>query len=129
MSYNIPRNVKGEGRILYIFSYKALMYTGIGVLIGVAINFILSLFGLDIIGYIIIGVLGFIGFGIGTFKMPNLPFLKSARLAAGEQIDEVIKRAIKFKMNKDKLYIYIPVQLTEEEKKTEDKEGGKKNGR
>lgn len=129
MSYNIPRNVKGEGRILYIFSYKALMYTGIGVLIGVAFNFILSLFGLNIIGYILIGVLGFIGFGIGTFKMPNLPFLKSARLAAGEQIDEVIKRAIKFKMNKDKLYIYIPEQLTEEEKKTEDKEGGKKNGR
>ena len=129
MSYNIPRNVKGEGRILYIFSYKALMYTGIGVLIGVAFNFILSLFGLNIIGYILIGVLGFIGFGIGTFKMPNLPFLKSARLAAGEQIDEVIKRAIKFKMNKDKLYIYIPEQLTEEEKKTEDKEEGKKNGR
>lgn len=133
MSYNIPRNVKGEGRILYIFSYKALMYTGIGVLIGVAINFILSLFGLDIIGYIIIGVLGFIGFGIGTFKMPNLPFLKSARLAAGEQIDEVIKRAIKFKMNKDKLYIYTSEQVAKEEKKnekkTEDKEGGKKNGR
>ena len=34
MSYNIPRNVKGEGRILYIFSYKALVYTGIGIAIG-----------------------------------------------------------------------------------------------
>lgn len=128
MSYNIPRNVKGEGRILYIFSYKALMYTGIGVLIGVVFNFILSLFGLNIVGYIIIGVLGFIGFGIGTFKMPNLPFLKSARLATGEQIDEVIKRAIKFKMNKDKLYVYTTEQV-ETPQKTEEKEGGKKNGR
>lgn len=128
MSYNIPRNVKGEGRILYIFSYKALMYTGIGVLVGVVFNFILSLFGLNIVGYIIIGVLGFIGFGIGTFKMPNLPFLKSARLATGEQIDEVIKRAIKFKMNKDKLYVYTTEQI-ETPQKTEEKEGGKKNGR
>lgn len=128
MSYNIPRNVKGEGRILHIFSYKALMYTGIGVLVGVVFNFILSLFGLNIVGYIIIGVLGFIGFGIGTFKMPNLPFLKSARLATGEQIDEVIKRAIKFKMNKDKLYVYTTEQI-ETPQKTEEKEGGKKNGR
>ena len=125
MSYNIPRNVKGEGRILYIFSYKALIYTGIGVLIGVIINLILSLFGLSILGYIIIGVLGFIGFGIGTFKMPNLPFFKSARLAAGEQIDEVIKRAIKFKMNKDKLYLYSVKPTV----KTEEKGGGKKDGK
>lgn len=128
MSYNIPRNVKGEGRILYIFSYKALIYTGIGVLIGIVFNLILSLFGLNIVGYILIGVLGFMGFGIGTFKMPNLPFLKSARLAAGEQIDEVIKKAIKFKMNKDKLYIYTTEQV-ETPQKTEEKEGGKKNGR
>ncbi len=128
MSYNIPRNVKGEGRILYIFSYKALIYTGIGVLIGIVFNLILSLFGLNIVGYILIGVLGFIGFGIGTFKMPNLPFLKSARLAAGEQIDEVIKRAIKFKTNKDKLYVYTTEQV-ETPQKTEEKEGGKKNGR
>ena len=60
--------------------------------------------------------------------MPNLPFLKSARLATGEQIDEVIKRAIKFKMNKDKLYVYTTEQI-ETPQKTEEKEGGKKNGR
>lgn len=30
MAYQIPRNVKGEGRILFIFSTKALIYTGIG---------------------------------------------------------------------------------------------------
>lgn len=125
MSYNIPRNVKGEGRILYIFSYKALIYTGIGVLIGIVFNLILSLFGLNIVGYILIGVLGFMGFGIGTFKMPNLPFLKSARLAAGEQIDEVIKRAIMFKRNKNKYYVYTK----EATKTTKEVEGGKKNGK
>lgn len=30
MPYQIPRNVKGEGRILYIFSTKSLIYAGIG---------------------------------------------------------------------------------------------------
>lgn len=30
MAYQIPRNVKGEGRILFIFSTKALITTGIG---------------------------------------------------------------------------------------------------
>ena len=125
MSYNIPRNVKGEGRILYIFSYKAIAYTGVGILIGAVFNFIFSLIGLDILGYIFIGVFGFIGFGFATFKMPDLPFLKDARLAAGEQIDEVIKRAIKFKRNKNKYYVYTK----EATKTTKEVEGGKKNGK
>lgn len=30
MPYQIPRNVKGEGRILFIFSTKALIYSGVG---------------------------------------------------------------------------------------------------
>lgn len=29
-TYNIPRNVKGEGRILFVFSGKSLIYTVIG---------------------------------------------------------------------------------------------------
>ena len=29
-TYNIPRNVKGEGRILFIFSTKALISTAVG---------------------------------------------------------------------------------------------------
>ncbi len=126
MSYNIPRNVKGEGRILYIFSYKAIAYTGAGLLIGVIFHFLFSLFGLDVVGYVFIGVFAFIGYGIATFKLPDAPFLKGAKLAAGEQIDEVIKRAIKFKKNKNKYYIYTEPT---EEKITEEKEGGKANGK
>ncbi len=125
MSYNIPRNVKGEGRILYIFSYKAIAYVGVGILVGAIFYFILSLFGLDIIGYIIIGIFAFIGFGIGTFKVPNVSFLKNVKLAAGEPIDEVIKRAFKFKMNKNKYYIY----KTNNPRITEEKEGGKTDGK
>ena len=34
MPYYIPRDTKGEGRILYIFSTKGLIYTGVGAGIG-----------------------------------------------------------------------------------------------
>lgn len=105
-TYNIPRDVKGEGRILYIFSTKALIYTGIGAGIGGAIYFILSLIGLDIIGYVMIILGGFIGFAIGTFKVPNTNLLKITKMTGGEPIDDIIKRAIKFNKNKNKLYVY-----------------------
>ena len=57
--------------------------------------------------------------------MPDLPFFKDARLAAGEQIDEVIKRAIMFKRNKNKYYVYTK----EATKTTKEVEGGKKDGK
>ena len=40
-SYYIPRNYKGEGRILYIFSTKAIIYTAVGVGIGLIFYFLL----------------------------------------------------------------------------------------
>ena len=43
-SDNIPRNVKGEGRILYIFSTEALIYTFVGILIGSIFYFIFNFF-------------------------------------------------------------------------------------
>ena len=43
-TYNIPRNVKGEGRILFIFSTKSLIYTGIGGLIGIPFYFLFAAF-------------------------------------------------------------------------------------
>ena len=101
------------------------MYMGVGILIGLIFYFIFSLFGLSVMGYITIGLFALIGFGVATLKVPNVTFLKSARLAAGEKIDELIKRSIKFKMKKNKYYVY----LTNERKETQEKEGGKTNGR
>ena len=43
-TYNLPRNVKGEGRILYVFSTKALIYTFVGLCVGLVFNFIFKLF-------------------------------------------------------------------------------------
>ena len=105
-TYNVPRNVKGEGRILFIFSTKALIYTGIGIGIGVLLYFILNLIGLGLVGIIIIGILGLLGFCIGTFKMPDSNAFQITKKTGGENLDDIIKRAIKFKMQKNRIYIY-----------------------
>ncbi len=100
-TYNIPRNVKGEGRILYIFSTKALIYTFIGAIIGGIIYFIFDAIGMGTIGLLFIVGLGAIGFSIATFKIPKIRALNDI---SGENIDEVIKRYIKFKSKKNKIY-------------------------
>jgi len=111
-TYNIPRNVKGEGRILFIFSIKALMYTGIGALVGLPFYFIMDVVGLKVVGIVIIAILALLGFLIGTFKFPEFNGLKFTKVIGGEAIDDVIKRAVKFKKKGNKIYVY-----TKEERK------------
>lgn len=40
-TYNVPRNVKGEGRILFIFSTKSIIYTAVAGAIGLIFYLIL----------------------------------------------------------------------------------------
>ena len=117
-TYNLPRNVKGEGRILFIFSTKSLMTTCIGGAVGLIFYFIFKLIGLTIVGIIITLIFALIGYAIGMFKIPDTNGLEITRKAGGENIDDVIKRAIKFKMQKNRIYVY------EEDKvnKTKEKE-------
>ncbi len=105
-SYNIPRNVKGEGRILYIFSTKSLIYTGVGALAGGLFYVIFSMINLANIGLIFVAVGAIIGFIIGKFKIPKIANVQFTNKVAGENIDEVIKRWIKFKKKKQKIYVY-----------------------
>ena len=121
-TYNIPRNVKGEGRILFVFSTKALIYTAIGAGAGFFISLILNLLNLNFVGYIIIVLLGFLGFVIGTFKMPNTNAFAITRDTGGENIDDVIKRYFQFKMAKKRIYVCTKPETTKE-----DKEGGEKD--
>lgn len=103
----IPRNVKGEGRIFYIFSVKALIYTVIGLSIGLVFYFIFSSVGIGYVGVIIALALGGIGFIIGTLKIPETDSFEITRQTGGEKIDDIIVRYIKFKKNnKNRIYIY-----------------------
>ncbi|MCI8637137.1 MAG: hypothetical protein HFJ36_04765 [Clostridia bacterium] len=119
-TYNVPRNVKGEGRILYIFSYKALVYTAVGIGIGLILYLIFSLIGLTFVGVILIGIFGLIGFSIATFKVPDTNRSEFTKKTGGENIDEIIKRGIKFKMQKKKIYVYTPEEKIENKEESKD---------
>lgn len=114
-TYNLPRNVKGEGRILFIFTTKSLIYTAIGAFIGLILYWILSMLGIKGIGIIFVLLFALIGYGIGMMKVPKINNIKWTQINAGQPLDDVIKRAIKFRKSGNKIYIY------DREEKTNDR--------
>ena len=105
-SYYIPSNkLKGENRILYIFTGKSLIYTGIGGLIGGLFYLLFTAFQLNTVGIIIMVLFALIGFGLGTIKVPTGGNSKISKNVGGDSIDEIIKNYILFKKNK-KVYSY-----------------------
>lgn len=114
-TYEIPRNYKGESRILYIFSTKALIYTAIGIVPGLLFYFIFKTFGATLPGIIATLICGGIGFVIGTFKIPDTRKFKLTEKTGGENIDDIIKRYIKFKQKKNKIYVYKKEETKDEQ--------------
>ena len=114
-TYNLPRNVKGEGRILFIFTPKSLVCALIGGVIGLIFYAIFSAMNLSMVGVVFIVVFALIGYGIAMLKVPNIGILKATKVVAGENMDDVIKRAFLFKKKRNKIYVY------DKEEKTNDK--------
>jgi len=110
-TYNLPRNVKGEGRILFIFSTKGLITTCIGGAVGLVFLLIFDSLNLKTVGIVLTLICAAIGYAIGMLKVPNTNGMEITRKTGGENIDDVIMRYIKFKTNKKKYYVY-----TKEEK-------------
>ena len=113
-TYEIPRDYRGEGRILYIFSTKALIYSAVGVAIGLLFYYFFRLIGLSAIGIIIAIFFGLIGFSIATFKIPDSKKFKFTEKTGGENIDNVIIRYIKFKQKKNRIYVNIEEETKDE---------------
>lgn len=113
-TYNVPRNVKGEGRILFIFSVKSLITTTIGGAVGLLFYLIFMLVGLGMVGMLVVLIFAIIGYIIGMFKIPDTNGFELTRKTGGENIDDIIIRYIKFKRNKKNIYVY-----TKEEKANE----------
>ena len=106
-TYYIPRNLRGETRLLYIFTVKSLITTGIGALIGSIFFFIIGMvLGEKTVGIVILAIFAVIGWAIGALKIPTIAGLPFTKNVGGESIDEILKRYIKFKMNK-KVYTYV----------------------
>ena len=59
-----------------------------------------------IIAAICVGILGAIGFAIGTFKIPDSNNFGITRKAGGEKIDDIIVRFIKFRLKKNRIYVF-----------------------
>lgn len=109
-TYYIPRNLRGETRIFYIFTVKSLITTVCGIGLGLIFLLIFSMIGMKLVGIIITAILALVGFGIGAIKIPTLSGIPVTKKIGGEPLSEIITRWIKFNKNK-KMYVY-----TKEEK-------------
>lgn len=120
-TYRVPRDTKGESRILLIFSTKALVFSMVGLGIGWIFYFVLKMVGLGTVGIGIMAILALLGFAIATFKVPELGAFPFTKEVAGEKIDEVIIRYIKYRQSSKKIYVL----KAKDKKKEESKENGK----
>ena len=109
-TYYIPRNYRGESRILYIFTIKSLITTAIGAIAGLLFFLLFKVLGLTVVGLIIMGVFALAGYAFGALKIPKIVGIPITKQVGGEPIGEIVWRYIKFKKNR-KIYTY-----TKEEK-------------
>lgn len=106
-SYPVPRSVKGESRILYIFTIRSFVLTVIFGVIGAVIWYVFgSIMNISLLaGVIMLGLFGGFGFLIGTAKIPDIPAVGVLRKAGGENVSDIIIRFLFFKRKK-KIYMY-----------------------
>ncbi len=104
-THYIPKDLRGEGRILMIFTTKSLITTSIFGAVGVVFYLLFSALKLRIVGVIILAVLALLGFAFGTVKMPKITGWRFTKNIEGDSMDEVFLRFVKFKSNK-KIYSY-----------------------
>ena len=80
--------------------------TCIGGAVGLVFYFVFKILNLTMVGIVITLIFALIGYAIGMFKIPDTNGFEITRKTGGENIDDVLKRYIKFKKNNKKLYVY-----------------------
>ena len=96
-TYYVPRSVKGESRLLYIFTMKSFVTTVAFGLIG-ALIWVIP-------GIIITAIFAALGFAFGALKIPDVPMMGKFRKAGGENLTDIAFRFLTFRRKK-KIYIY-----------------------
>lgn len=104
-THYIPKNLKGETRILIIFSTKSLITTAIGALIGALLMSIFMAIGMKALGMILLIVFALLGYAVGTVKIPKITGWNFTKNIEGDSIDDILIRYVKFKTNR-KVYSY-----------------------
>ena len=105
-TYYIPRNYKGETRLLYIFSIKSMITTVLGAIVGFLFYLIFSVVNLKTVGLIVLAIFAVIGYCVGALKIPTIVGLPVTKKIGGESISDIIIRYFKFKRNR-KIYTYV----------------------
>ena len=106
-SYYVPRNAKGESRILYIFTIKSFVTTlvcgGLGALIRFMIKSVIEMS----VFTVIISIIPFaaVGYCIAAWKIPDIPLMGPLQKAGGENVMDILFRLASFG-SKKKIYIY-----------------------
>ncbi|MEG0072932.1 MAG: hypothetical protein RR922_00830 [Clostridia bacterium] len=103
--YSVPRNVKGETRILFIFTVKSFMTTVGGGAIGGIFYLLFAAFGFVAIGLGMVVLCAIMGYLVGTLTIPDSPIMGKLRKAGGEEVGTILLRTIFFSKKK-KLYVY-----------------------
>jgi len=107
-TYTIPRNLKGETRLLIIFSVKSLISTAGGLLIGLLFYLLIAKgFGQETAGLVVLAIFGVLGFAAGAFNIPTIAGLPVTKKIGGEPVYEIVYRYFKFKMSKKKYSYFI----------------------
>lgn len=105
-THYIPKDLRGETRILLIFSVKSLITTAIFGGVGLAFWLIFKALGMGFVGVIIFVALAAIGYAFGTVKIPKITGMPFTKNIEGDSMDDVVIRYAKFKANK-KVYSYM----------------------
>ena len=66
------------------------------------------------VGIVITLIFALLGYTIGMFQIPDSNGLEITRKTGGENLDDIIKRYIKFKKNNKKLYVYTKEENSNE---------------
>ena len=104
-THYIPKDLKGETRILVIFSVKSLITTAIFGAIGLIFYFIFKLLKMSTLGFIFLILFALFGYAFGTIKIPKITGLKFTKNIEGDSMDDIFLRYLKFKSNR-KIYSF-----------------------
>ncbi len=103
--YSVPRNVKGETRILFIFTVKSFLTTIGGLGVGVFFFLFAVALNAQMIGVGCLITCAIIGYCIGTLTIPDSPIMGKLRKAGGEDVGTILIRTLQF-YKKKKIYMY-----------------------
>ncbi|MBR2786722.1 MAG: PrgI family protein [Clostridia bacterium] len=104
-THYIPKDLKGETRILIIFSVKSLITTAAFGAVGLLFFIILHSMGATAIGIILLILFALLGYGFGTIKIPKITGLPFTKNIEGDSMDDALRRFLKYKSSR-KVYSY-----------------------